>query len=106
MTNSPQPEGAAERRALPPEVPVLPKRDRVLTDHELVARQYVRWENRADTWSVTLPATVETPDGPVKVVLRPFPRDTPRGPFPRANRATLARLYMALADYRARMGAS
>ncbi|MFI1885222.1 hypothetical protein [Streptomyces jumonjinensis] len=106
MTNSPQPDDDTERRALPPGEPLLPMRVRDLTDSELVARQYVRWENRAATWSVTLPATVEAPDGPVKVVLRPFPRDTPRGPFPRANRATLARLYMGLADYRARMGAT
>ncbi|MFI1869808.1 hypothetical protein [Streptomyces jumonjinensis] len=106
MINSSRQEGTERQTVTPPGEHVLPIRERTLTDGELVARQYVRWENRAATWSVTLPATVETPDGPVEVVLRPFPRDTPRGPFPRANRDTLARLYAGLADYRARMGAA
>ncbi|MER7048977.1 hypothetical protein [Streptomyces jumonjinensis] len=101
MINSSRQEGAESQTVTAPGEHVLPIRERTLTDGELVARQYVRWENRAATWSV--PWAVEGPDGPVTVVLPP---GTPRGPFPRANRATLARLYMGLADYRARMGAT
>ncbi|MFI2212982.1 hypothetical protein [Streptomyces sp. NPDC020141] len=73
----------------PPSTPGPPRRDRLLTNGELIARQRFRREHRADYWMV---------DESI-----PLPPGQPRGPFPTWSLESVLKLAQGLADLRARL---